>query len=72
MKFILRYWLMSHILAFFLLLCDRDKGGEIMRNRIYLRPTLYDLSQGTRIKFVRVFRHLTQDNISNFESQHIY
>ena len=36
-----------------------------MRNRIYLRPTLYDLSQGTRIKFVRVFRHLTQDNISN-------
>ena len=35
-----------------------------MRNRIYLRPTLYDLSQGSRIKFVRVFRHLTQDNIS--------
>ena len=34
-----------------------------MRNRIYLRPTLYDLSQGSRIKFVRVFRHLTQDNI---------
>ena len=36
-----------------------------MRNLIYLRPKLYDLSQGTRIKFVRVFRHLTQDNISD-------
>ena len=55
---------MSHILAFFLLMCDRKKEGETMRNRIYLRPTLYDLSQGSRIKFVRVFRHLTQDNIS--------
>jgi len=46
-------------------MCDRKKGGETMRNRIYLRPTLYDLSQGSRIKFVRVFRHLTQDNISD-------
>lgn len=36
-----------------------------MRNRIYLSPELYDLSQGTRIKFVRIFRHLTQDNISD-------
>lgn len=36
-----------------------------MRNLIYLRPELYDLSQGTRIKFVRIFRHLTQDNVSN-------
>ena len=35
-----------------------------MQNRIYLRPELYDLSQGSRIKFIRVFRHLTQDNIS--------
>lgn len=25
-----------------------------MRNLIYLRPTLYDLSQGTRIKFISV------------------
>ena len=55
---------MSHILAFFLLMCDRKKGGETMRNRIYLRPKLYDLSQGSRIKFIRIFRHLTQDNIS--------
>lgn len=30
-----------------------------------MRPELYDLSQGTRIKFIRVFRHLTQDNISD-------
>ena len=36
-----------------------------MRNRIYLRPELYDLSQGSRIKFVRIFRHLTQDNVSD-------
>lgn len=36
-----------------------------MRNLIYYRPKLYDLSQGTRIKFVRIFRHLTQDNISD-------
>ena len=36
-----------------------------MRNLIYLRPILYDLSQGSRIKFIRVFRHLTQDNISD-------
>ena len=35
-----------------------------MRNLIYLRPTLDDLSQGSRIKFIRIFRHLTQDNIS--------
>ena len=55
---------MSHILAFFMFFCDRKKGGEKMRNRIYLRPELYDLSQGSRIKFIRVFRHLTQDNIS--------
>lgn len=62
--FRLRYWLVSHILAFFLLMCDRKKGGDTMRNRIYLRPKLYDLSQGSRIKFIRIFRHLTQDNIS--------
>ena len=36
-----------------------------MQNRIYLRPELYDLSQGSRIKFIRVFRHLTQDNVSD-------
>ena len=56
---------MSHILAFFMFFCDRKKGGETMRNRIYLRPELYDLSQGSRIKFVRIFRHLTQDNVSD-------
>lgn len=56
---------MSHILAFFILFCDRKKKGDRMRNRIYLRSGLYDLSQGTRIKFVRIFRHLTQDNISD-------
>ena len=56
---------MSYILAFFLLFCDTKKGGERVRNLIYLRPTLDDLSQGSRIKFIRVFRHLTQDNVSD-------
>ena len=32
---------------------------------MYLRPKLYDLSRGTRIKFVKIFRHLTQDNVSD-------
>ena len=36
-----------------------------MRNLIYFRPELDDLSQGSRIKFIRIFRHLTQDNISD-------
>jgi len=40
-----------------------------MRNIIYFWPILYDLSQGIRIKFIRVFRHLTQDNI--FEDSEI-
>ena len=56
---------MSHILAFFMFFCDRKMGGETMRNRIYLRPELYDLSQGSRIKSIRIFRHLTQDNVSD-------
>ena len=34
-----------------------------MQNQICLRHTLDDLSQGSRIKFIRIFRHLTQDNI---------
>ena len=51
-------------LNFFLLFCDRKKGGERVRNLIYLRPTLDDLSQGSIIKFIRVFRQLIQDNIS--------
>ena len=52
-------------LVFFLVYVDRKKGGEIIQNRIYLRTELYDLSQGSRIKFVRIFRHLTQDNVSD-------
>jgi len=56
---------MSHILAFFMLFCDRKKGGERVRNLIYFRPKLDDLSQGSRIKFIRIFRYLTQDNVSD-------
>ena len=36
-----------------------------MKNRVFYRPTLYNLLQGTRISFVRYFRGLTQDNISD-------
>ena len=36
-----------------------------MLNQIYLRPEFYGLSQGSRIKFARIFRHLTQNNVSS-------
>ncbi|MDO4963823.1 MAG: helix-turn-helix transcriptional regulator [bacterium] len=36
-----------------------------MRYIMYSRPILDDLSQGSRIKFVRIFRHLSQDNVSD-------
>lgn len=32
---------------------------------VYLKPELKDLSQGSRIAFVREFRYLTQDNVSD-------
>ena len=32
---------------------------------VYLKPELKDLSQGFRIAFVREFRYLTQDNVSD-------
>ena len=40
-------------------------GGENMRYIIYSRPKLDDLSQGSRIRFIRIFRHLSQDNVSD-------
>jgi len=36
-----------------------------MKNKIFYRPILYNLSQGTRISFIRCFRGLTQDNVSD-------
>ncbi len=39
------------------------KGGEKMRY-FYLKPKLKDLTQGSRIAFVRQFRRLTQDEVS--------
>ena len=57
---------MSHILAFLLLFCDRKKGGERVRNLIYFRPKLDDLSQGSRIDFVRQLRHLSQNFVSDY------
>ena len=32
---------------------------------VYLKPELNNLSQGSRIAFVREFRYLTQDNVSD-------
>ncbi len=32
---------------------------------VYLKPELNDLSQGSRIAFVREFRYMTQDNVSD-------
>lgn len=42
----------------------QEKGGEKMR-LIYLKPKLNDLSQGSRIAFVRQFRQLTQDELAD-------
>ncbi|MDO4376542.1 MAG: hypothetical protein Q4C38_00170 [bacterium] len=39
---------------------------------IYSRPILDDLSQGSRIKFVKIFRHLSQDNVSENEENYKY
>lgn len=59
LKFRLRYWLMSHISAFFMFFCDRKKGGETMR-LLYVKPELRDLSQGSIIAFVGLFMYLTK------------
>lgn len=32
---------------------------------MYLKPVLRDLSQGSRIAFVRQFRRMTQDDVSD-------
>ena len=32
---------------------------------LYMKPKLVDLSQGSRIVFVRQFRHMTQDELSD-------
>ena len=42
---------------------QQKKGGEPMRY-IYLKPQLKDLTQGSRITFIRSFRKLTQDDVS--------
>ena len=33
---------------------------------LYVKPELRDLSQGSRIAFVRVLRHLSQDSVSDY------
>lgn len=59
---------MSYILVFF---CIKTKyvrcvnrGGINMR-LVYTKPKLRDLSQGSRIAFVRQFRMLTQNDVSD-------
>ena len=45
-------------------MCDRDL--EVINMRLlYTKPKLRDLSQGSRIAFVRQFRLMTQDNLSD-------
>ena len=33
---------------------------------LYVKPELRDLSQGSRIAFVRQLRHLSQDSVSDY------
>ncbi len=57
----------SHILVFLyekLIICDRKKGGEKMR-LMYLKPRLKELSQESRIAFVRQFRQITQNELAD-------
>ena len=42
----------------------QEKGGEKMRY-LYLKPKLKDLTQESRIAFVRQFRQLTQDELAD-------
>ncbi len=42
----------------------QEKGGEKMR-LMCLKPRLKDLSQGSRIAFVRQFRQITQDELAD-------
>ncbi|MBQ8193443.1 MAG: helix-turn-helix transcriptional regulator, partial [Bacilli bacterium] len=43
-----------------------DKNLEVLKMRLlYTKPELKDLSQGSRIAFVRQFRLMTQDEVSD-------
>lgn len=43
-----------------------DKELEVIKMRLmYTKPKLKDLSQGSRIAFVRQFRQTTQDELAN-------
>jgi transcriptional regulator with XRE-family HTH domain len=45
-------------------MCDREME-EINMRLVYSRPVLKDLSQGSRIAFVRQFRMMSQDEVSD-------
>ncbi len=46
------------------MLCD-DESEVIIMRLSYTKPILNDLSQGSRIAFVRQFRQMTQDELSD-------
>ena len=43
----------------------RHKEGGDNVHLIYSKPVLKNLSQGSRISFIRQFRYLTQDDVSD-------
>lgn len=49
--------------SFFCVMCDKNYEVSDMRI-IYTKPILEDLSQGSRIAFVRQFRRMSQDEVS--------
>lgn len=42
-----------------------EKKEELKMHLLYTKPKLKDMSQGSRIAFVRQFRLMTQDNVSD-------
>lgn len=42
-----------------------EKKAELKMHLLYTKPKLKDMSQGSRIAFVRQFRLMTQDNVSD-------
>ena len=42
-----------------------EKKAELKMYLLYTKPKLKDMSQGSRIAFVRQFRLMTQDNVSD-------
>lgn len=54
---------MKELKSSFLLEKYQKKKG--MMKMYYAKPNLKNLSQGARLEYIRRFRHMDQDNISN-------